>query len=144
MVLIHATTVAIEGRGVLLRGPAGAGKSDLALRLIEGGALLVADDQTQVTLKEGRLIAQSPASIRGIIEVRGIGLVRVEVADSAPLELVIDLLSQEKIERLPRPATCNILGNEVPCRRLAAFEPSAPAKVRLAVGVGCGNIMPTS
>jgi serine kinase of HPr protein (carbohydrate metabolism regulator) len=144
MALVHATTVAIDGKGVLLRGPAGAGKSDLALRLIEGGALLVADDQTQVSLEEGRLVARSPASIRGLIEVRGIGLVRVAVADSVPLALVVDLVSREKVERLPRPATCEILGNKLPHRRLTAFEPAAPAKVRLAVGAGCGNIMPAS
>ena len=75
-VLIHATTVQLGAHGVLIIGPSGSGKSDLALRLIGEGALLVSDDQTRLTLKDGRLIATAPATIAGRIEARGIGIQR--------------------------------------------------------------------
>jgi serine kinase of HPr protein (carbohydrate metabolism regulator) len=64
MIMVHGTTVALEGEGVLLRGPSGSGKSDLALRLIDGGARLVADDQTELTRTANGLIARSPAWLR--------------------------------------------------------------------------------
>ncbi len=79
--LVHATAVAIEGEAVLLRGPSGSGKSDLALRLIDGGAQLVADDQTLLRRAGGRVLASAPPAIAGLLEVRGVGVVRVEAAD---------------------------------------------------------------
>lgn len=68
---IHATCVEVEGLGVLLRGPAGSGKSDLALRLIDDGARLIADDYTDLTIEEGRIIARAPDTIQDLMEVRG-------------------------------------------------------------------------
>ena len=61
MLLVHGTTVEIAGQAVLIRGPSGSGKSDLALRLIDGGAQLVADDQTELSPRDGRLVASAPA-----------------------------------------------------------------------------------
>src|SRR3546814_17418763 len=75
MLRVHATCIAIDGRGILLRGPSGSGKSDLALRLIDGGALLVADDQVILTEADGELTASAPATTAGRMEVRGIGVV---------------------------------------------------------------------
>src|SRR5258706_794686 len=98
---LHATCVAIGGAAVLLRGPSGAGKSDLALRLIEAGARLVSDDQVLLTAESGRLVARAPAPIAGQIEARGIGIVPVPTATSAPVALVADLVAPEDIERLP-------------------------------------------
>ena|SRR5919197_331819 len=131
--LVHGTCVAVDGRGVLLRGPPGAGKSDLALRLIDGGALLVADDQTRIAADGDRLVASAPPTIAGRIEVRGLGIVEAPGVASAPLGLVIDLVAAGEVERLPPPRTCTLLGRSLPCLALAPFEASAAAKVRIAV-----------
>lgn len=133
MILVHGTTVALEGEGVLLRGPSGSGKSDLALRLIDGGARLVADDQTELTRAADGLIARSPPSIAGRMEVRGVGILRVPTVPSAALRLVIDLVAPNRVERLPEPQFCDYLECSLPQLAVAPFEASAPAKVRLAL-----------
>src|SRR5580693_1856546 len=97
MLLAHATTVAIDGRGVLLRGPSGSGKSDLALRLIDAGARLVADDQSELSRHGETIIVRAPAAIAGLIEVRGVGILRVDTIAEAPLALVADLTTPELI-----------------------------------------------
>ncbi len=133
MTTIHATCVAIDGMGVLLRGPSGAGKSDLALRLIDGGAQLVSDDYTVVELDGGRLVATAPDSIRGKLEVRGVGILPLPAAARAVVALVVDLVGDAPVERLPEPETVAVGGAAVPRIALAPFEASAAAKVRLAV-----------
>ncbi|MGE0723353.1 MAG: HPr kinase/phosphorylase [Alphaproteobacteria bacterium] len=130
--LLHATAVAIGGRGVLLTGPPGAGKSDLALRMIDGGAILVADDQTVVRRRDHLLIASAPATIAGRIEVRGLGIVRLPHLADAPVVLLVDLVEASAVERMPAGEWRAILGVPVPILRLAPFEASAPAKLRLA------------
>jgi serine kinase of HPr protein (carbohydrate metabolism regulator) len=140
---IHATAVAIGRRGVLLLGPSGSGKSDLALRLIDdgaraaaGGARLVADDQTVLKAKAGRLIASAPPVLLGRIEVRGLGIVKLrggQVTQNAPMHLLVELVAPEQIERLPEPERREILGISLPLIRLAPFEASAPARLRLAL-----------
>ncbi len=132
MHLIHATCIALDGEGVLLRGPSGAGKSDLALRLIDGGASLVADDQVQCRCDGGTLYASAPPALAGVIEVRGLGPVRMEHLPRVPLRLVADLVTPDRIERLPQPATCHLDDIEVPLIAVAPFEASAPAKLALA------------
>ena len=133
MIRVHGTTVALEGEGVLLRGPSGSGKSDLALRLIDAGARLVADDQTELTRAADGLVARSPAAIAGRIEVRGVGILRVPTVASAPLRLVVDLIAPERVERLPEPQFCEYLQCSLPLLALAPFEASTPAKIRLAL-----------
>lgn len=133
MICLHGTTVSIDGTGVLLRGPSGSGKSDLALRLIDGGARLVADDQTEVRRVGSALRASVPQSIAGLLEVRGIGILPVPNLPSAVLGLVVDLVKSEAVERLPEPRFLDILGCDLPLVSLSAFEASAPAKLRLAV-----------
>jgi len=128
----HATCVDIDGAGVLLRGPSGSGKSDLALRLIDGGARLVADDCTRLTLADGRLIASAPPEIAGRMEVRGLGIMDFEKRAETPLRLVIDLVAPGAVERLPKSATIEVFGVCLPLLRLTPFEASAPAKVRAA------------
>ena len=105
---VHATCVALRQgktwRGVLLRGPSGAGKSDLALRLIETGWRLVADDQTELGREGKRLIATAPARIAGMIEARGLGIVKVgrdQLVRRAAVALLVDLAQAQRIERLP-------------------------------------------
>jgi serine kinase of HPr protein (carbohydrate metabolism regulator) len=125
---IRGTTVAIGGRGVLLRGASGSGKSDLALRLIDRGAILVSDDYTQVHAQGGRLFVVAPATIAGKIEIRGIGIVEVPTASDIPLCLVAEL--DQAPERLPeRPLSAEVAGVALPGIALAALEPSAPLKL---------------
>lgn len=123
------------GHAVLIRGPSGSGKSDLALRLIDSGATLVADDQTGLCAEGTRLFACAPAAIAGMIEARGVGIVRLPHRDRVPLALVIDLVPVAEIERLPEPGHAALLGLRIPRLALAAFEASAAAKVRLALAV---------
>lgn len=136
-VLIHATAVALpvdEGWvGVLLRGASGSGKSDLAVRLIDEGARLIADDQTELWPRDGGLDLRAPARLAGQLEVRGLGLVEVPSVAHAPLGLVAQLVSSTEIERLPPPLSETVAGVRVAAVRLAALEASAPAKLRLAV-----------
>lgn len=129
---IHATCVSIGGRGVLLLGVSGAGKSDLALRLIDRGAVLVSDDYTLVELRGGRLVGRPPASIAGMMEVRGVGLIEIESAADVPIALLVDL--DRLPERLPEEGErTNVAGAPIPVIGLAALEPSAPIKVEYAL-----------
>jgi len=145
--LIHATTIAIETavgpRAVLLRGPSGSGKSDLGLRLIDAGGRLIADDQSELQRRGALIIVRSPPTIVGLIEVRGLGIVRVEALAEAPLALITDLMPAETIERLPEQANERLLGLDLPRIAVAPFEASAAAKVALAVRAVAGPGLPT-
>jgi HPr kinase/phosphorylase len=108
--ILHASCVALDRRGLLILGPSGSGKSALAIRLIALGATLVADDRTLLTVADGRLIASCPSStIAGLIEARGIGLLRVPAAGATEIALVADL-AQIETERLPPLRRITILG----------------------------------
>ncbi|MFQ5348179.1 MAG: HPr kinase/phosphorylase [Rhodothalassiaceae bacterium] len=131
MDLVHASCVAIAGRAVLIRGPSGSGKSDLALRLIDGGAELVADDFVALRAEKGRVLAAPPERLAGLIEVRGLGLVRMPCCRQAAVALIVDLLPPDAVQRLPEQESERICGVEVPHLALAAHEVSAPAKIRL-------------
>ena len=131
--LVHATAVAIDAGAVLLRGPPGCGKSDLALRLIDGGARLIADDQAALQREKDRVIVRAPATIAGLIEVRGVGILRLDTFLEAPLALVVDLVPAAQVERLPEPRCEMVLGLAVPLIALAPFEASAAAKLRFAL-----------
>ncbi len=133
MACLNGTCIAIDGHGVLIRGPSGAGKSDLALRLIDRGAQLVSDDYCDTVTQNGALIATAPATIANKIEVRGYGIVNLPAAKSAPISLVVDLMPEDEIERMPDSRTVEV--NGVPLRHLVvdARAPSAAAKVRLAL-----------
>lgn len=136
---VHATTVAIEGRGILLRGGAGAGKSDLALRLMAEGAELVADDRTVLTAEDGAVLASAPSELAGLLEVRGVGLLSRPYRKTAALALVADL--DAPVPRLPEAGrTEEVEGIALPVMALAPFEASAPLKLRLALAVGPGFI----
>jgi serine kinase of HPr protein (carbohydrate metabolism regulator) len=141
--LVHATAVALAGRAVLLRGPSGSGKSDLALRLIDAGAELIADDQSELSREGETILVRAPAPIAGLFEVRGIGIVRLAPCPGAPLALIADLVAPERVERLPQLAREPILGLPIPVVALAPFEASAAAKLRLAVCALCGPGLPS-
>eukprot|EP00611_Tribonema_gayanum_P018860 TRINITY_DN32129_c0_g1_i1.p3 TRINITY_DN32129_c0_g1~~TRINITY_DN32129_c0_g1_i1.p3 ORF type:complete len:147 (+),score=38.62 TRINITY_DN32129_c0_g1_i1:425-865(+) len=135
MTTVHATCVAIDGMGVLLRGPSGSGKSDLALRLIDEGAQLVSDDYTMLETRGGHLIATAPESIKGMLEVRGLGILPVPAKPRVVIGLIVDLVTDAPIERLPEPDAVTIDGTgalPIPRVRIAPLEASAAAKVRLA------------
>ena len=132
MIQVHGTCVELAGLAVLLRGPPGSGKSDLALRLIDCGARLVADDRVDLRARKDTLIASAPKPIAGRIEVRGLGIVAVPSVAQARLGLVIDLMSAGRVARLPEPGECDFLGIRVRQIELAPFEASAAAKVRVA------------
>ncbi|HEX5183883.1 MAG TPA: HPr kinase/phosphatase C-terminal domain-containing protein [Allosphingosinicella sp.] len=129
---VHATCVAIGGRGVLIRGRSGSGKSDLALRLIDRGARLVGDDYVTLAQEGGRILACAPETIAGKLEVRGIGIVEIEPVADVPICLVIDL--DRSPERLPdRMDEAVLPGAAIPILGLAALEASAPLKLEQAL-----------
>ena len=133
---LHATSVAIDGRAVLLMGPSGSGKSDLALRLIDRGAMLVSDDYTLVKRVDGTLIATAPATIAGKMEVRGIGIVDLPTAGEAPVALLIDLL--ETIDRMPFDMRRRTLATVAASRWLRARRRRRAATTRAARQSGVG------
>ena len=133
MVLVHASCVALGGRGVLLRGAPGAGKSDLALRLIEAGAALVSDDRVALNERGDALFAAPPARIAGLLEVRGLGIVTMAYLSRCPVHLAVDLAAPETVERMPAVRTIALEGHRVARLALAPFEASTPAKIRLAL-----------
>ena len=129
---VHASTVASDGRAVLISGPSGSGKSDLALRLLDRGFTLVSDDQTIIKKDGARLLASAPPTIAGKLEIRGLGIVEVERVDNIPIVLIVELTSD--IQRLPddsreRP----ILGVPLPIVTIDAMTASAPSKVAIAL-----------
>ena len=128
---VHASCVAIGGRAVLISGPSGSGKSDLALRLIDRGAVLVSDDYTLLEACGGSLIASSPETIAGKVEMRGVGIIELPHIEEVPVALLVDLAGTP--ERLPEPRTVEIAGVAVPAVALSALEASAPIKVEAAL-----------
>lgn len=130
---LHASAVAAEGRAVLITGPSGSGKSDLALRLLDRGFTLVSDDQTTVKRDGDRLLASPPPTIAGKLEIRGIGIVDMDNLTDVPVALIVELTINE-IQRMPddrreRP----ILGVSLPIVTIDAMTASAPSKVALAL-----------
>lgn len=129
---VHASTVASNGRAVLIAGPSGSGKSDLALRLLDRGFTLVSDDQTIVRKNGERLLASAPPTIAGKLEIRGIGIVEMDRADNVPVALIVELTGD--IQRLPDDSRDRpILGIRLPVVTIDAMTASAPSKVALAL-----------
>jgi HPr kinase/phosphorylase len=128
---IHASCAARDGAGVLLLGPPGSGKSDLALRLLDCGFMLVADDRVEV--EHG--VARPPPALAGLLEVRGLGILRLPYVQSARLALAVELAEPA---RLPAPATHAELG--LPLVTLDARAPSAAPRVALALDCALGRI----
>jgi serine kinase of HPr protein (carbohydrate metabolism regulator) len=129
---VHASTVAMDGRAVVILGPSGSGKSDLALRLLDRGFTLVSDDQTVVKKDGERLVASAPPNIAGKLEIRGIGIVDMDTVTNIHVALLVELTSE--IQRLPdesreRP----LLGVKLPLISIDAMTASAPSKVALAL-----------
>ena len=141
---IHATCVSIKSKGVLILGKSGSGKSDLALRLIDDGARLVADDRTDLTIEGGRLYARAPKSIAGLIEVRGLGIVAQPFARKAIVALAVKLDTAG--DRLPgrafyRPPGPLVMAEPLPLIHLDGALASAPAKIRLALAAFAAGLL---
>jgi hypothetical protein len=137
---LHATCVALGESGLLLVGAPGTGKSDLALRLVDRGALLVADDQTEIAAMEGKLIASCPPGFAGLIEVRGLGLLRLPARGAVRLRLGLDLDSApQRLPARPWPMR-DILGIALPCLPFDARAPSAPLVAELALRALLGEV----
>lgn len=128
---LHFTSVAIDGRGVLIGGASGSGKSDLALRLIDRGAVLVSDDYTELTARDGVLIAAPPATIAGRIEVRGVGIVTMPHVAGVAVALAVAL--DPAPDRLPDDRVRTIAGLDIPEIAVNAREASAAIKIELAL-----------
>ena len=130
--MVHASTVALDGRAVLISGPSGSGKSDLALRLLDRGFNLVSDDQTMVRLDCERLVASAPPNIAGKLEIRGIGIVELDHVDDVPVALIVELTRD--MERMPDDSRERlILGVPVRLISVDAMTASAHAKVAIAL-----------
>ena len=129
--LLHSSSVAIDNRAVIITGASGTGKSDLALRLIDEGAKLIADDQTELRVEGAELLASPPKTLAGIIEVMHVGLMRMDYVSSISVALVVELTPHEQnLERLPELQKIELLGKAVRRIWLPAFAASTPAKIR--------------
>lgn len=128
---LHASCVAIGGKGVLLLGKSGSGKSDLALRLIDSGAKLVADDRVEIKAIGKKLIATAPAKTKDKLEIRGVGIIKISAKDKIELALAVSLVGRDAVERLPEPIFFDCEGLQIPLLYLHAFDASTPVKIRL-------------
>lgn len=133
MIHLHATCVSVSGTGILIRGPSGSGKSDLALRLIDDGAELVSDDYCEITAESGRLMAAAPTTIAGKLEIRGFGIIQLPHIEKVAVGLIVDLSKPHEIERLPTTTKTVIETVALPWVKLDPFTPSAAHKVRMIV-----------
>lgn len=133
--LLHGSCASRDAAAVLLLGPPGSGKSDLLLRLIARGWVLVADDQVVV---DGVAVSAPPA-LRGMLEVRGLGIFEgLAVAEGARLALVVELVAREAVTRLPKPMTW--VSAAVPCVALHGHDAAAPDIVSLALDAALGRV----
>jgi len=129
---LHSSTVALNGRAVLISGPSGSGKSDLALRMLDRGFTLVSDDRTIVRRDGALLIASAPDTIRGKLEIRGVGIVEMDNVTDVPVALVVELTSD--VQRLPDDGRERlILGAAIPLINVDAMTASSPSKVAMAL-----------
>lgn len=139
MTLIHGTGVLFDGKGVLIKGPSGSGKSDLALRLMTLGAQLIGDDYLEVTKNNnGRIVMAGPPNIAGLIEVRNVGILKGPYLATAEINLVLCLIAPEDkncLERMPERKLIRLEGEAIPCLDFYAMAVSAPEKLRAALKI---------
>ena len=131
---VHASCVEINKKGVLIYGPSGSGKSDLTLRLImEHGATLIADDRVNLQVLKGKINGVAPKILEGLLEVRGVGIVKFPSV-STNLSLAVRLVEKrEMVERFPESETYEFGGVKIPQINLYAFDASTPSKILAAL-----------
>ncbi len=133
MALKHASCVEFNGKGILIIGESGSGKSDLALRLIDAGGILIGDDYVELAVNGNKIVVKPAPHIEGMIEVRGIGVVEVDFKKKCLLHLVLQLTDRTQIERLPEAEFFEYEGVEVPMYKFDPFALSAIPKIKLLV-----------
>ena len=128
---MHASFVLWRNKGILFRGKSGSGKSELALKFIENkNAVLVADDVVALKTRQNKLWGYAPENIRGLLEIRNVGISRYEFASEAEVSLLVNLVQyKENLERLPKNKTENILGVEIPAIDLYAEDTTILEKI---------------
>ena len=127
---IHSTSVVIDDNGVLILGDSGSGKSDLALRLIDNGATLISDDVSICKKNLNNIYLYCPPEIKGLLEVREIGIITVPFVERIKLKLVVNLKSKNN-KRFPEDNYFKILGIKVPLINIDGKNSSAVAKIKV-------------
>ncbi|MBL6865062.1 MAG: HPr kinase/phosphatase C-terminal domain-containing protein [Rhodospirillales bacterium] len=135
MFIIHSTAISLNGDGILIKGPSGSGKTDLALRLIESGGKLISDDQVIIKRKAKRLFLSSPKELNGLMQLSGIGIVKVDYVQNIPLELVVKLQPYKNLDPFPINKEEIIKDLSIPTLSLYSFAVSATAKIKVALDV---------
>lgn len=126
-----ARRIAGDWRGALIEGPSGIGKSDLALRALDQGFSLVADDRTLVFVSNGKLFGRAPEALAGLIEARGVGVVSQPCLPFCRIDLLVRCVDRpQAVERLPAPRVEVLEGVSTPVLELWPLEPAAPGKIR--------------
>ena len=135
MFMMHSTAISLNGDGILIKGPSGSGKTDLALRLIESGGKLISDDQVIIKRKAKKLFLSSPEGLNGLMQLPGIGIVKVDHVQNIPLELVVKLQPYNVLEPFPINNQEFIEDFSIPSLNLYSFAISATAKIKIALDV---------
>jgi len=130
--LLHGSAVSLGGKGVLLLGSSGRGKSDLALQMIDRGAVLIADDQVRICREDNCLIAEAPKTLAGLIEIRGVGILRLPHVRNR-LDLAVDLDLDGEEARLPDPQSVSWCGLDLRQIQINGRCASAVAKINIAL-----------
>lgn len=128
---LHGTSVFYKNAGIFIQGKSGTGKSSLALQLIDHGALLISDDQTFITPQDDHLILSPPEQLKGLLEVRGIGICPFPYKEGIPLTLCIEICQEEECERLPTPSQIEYHGIQVPILKLEKQDALKRIKIDL-------------
>ncbi len=131
MTLHHASCIEYKGKGILILGESGAGKSDLAIRLLDAGGTLVSDDYVEIINENNLIIAKTAPNIGGMIEVRGVGLMNVDFLEEMKLDLALELLAPNLIDRLPEDLYFEEGNAKIPFYKFDGFCSSAIAKINL-------------
>lgn len=136
---LHGTCVQVKGQAVLITGKPGSGKSSLALQLIDRGAVLIADDQTSLSQEEGEIVVRAPEALKGLMEVRGVGICQFPCQEKSFLKLFVEICDSIDVERLPEPIFIEYYGIKVPYLKLLKGDPLGAIKVELKVDVNEAN-----